>query len=374
MSIVIALAFVLLLHYTCFLMAIRDGLKKIKRGTKSSPPEYFVSVIVPFRNESENILANYRSLAAQDYPADKFEIIYINDGSMDDSPEKLSSAIHTDNVHLLSVPQVESGSKKRAVEYGIAESRGEIIVTTDADCIHRRGWIRTLVSALDEDTGIAAGPVAFTDGNSLFAKLQKLEFAGLVLAGAGLIGAGRPTIANAANIAYRKKLFEEVGGFSDNRNISTGDDVFLLQKTARETEYDIRFCWDEEVIVETQSSPTLRDFFRQRNRWASKGILYRDPLMVVQLILIFLFFLSVPVLLALAAVIDYRAAIAAGILLLIKAAAEYAVLVMGKPLLLKNISAPVFLLAELFHIPYILFSSAAGIFGNYYWKDKKQKR
>lgn len=56
---------------------------------------------------------------------------------------------------------------------------------------------------------MVAGPVDFeTDGN-FFSDFQRIEYAGLILTGAGLIGIGKPTICSAANLAYRKKFLRK---------------------------------------------------------------------------------------------------------------------------------------------------------------------
>ena len=127
--------------------------------------------------------------------------------------------------------------RKRAIRYGIEQSIGDIIVTTDADCIYADDWLSSLVSNFEDSVGFVSGPVEFKDNGNVFSKLQKLEFAGLIFTGAGLIGAGKPTICNAANIAYRKKAFDEVNGFEYDMDLSSGDDELLMQKIAQDTEY-----------------------------------------------------------------------------------------------------------------------------------------
>ncbi|MCZ7612553.1 MAG: glycosyltransferase [Ignavibacteriaceae bacterium] len=203
----LALFLVLLLHYLFFLQRIFRGLGQLILNQNQKIPREFVSVIIPFRNESENILASLKSIESQLYPIEKFEVIYVNDSSEDNSMEILKENIKKINIKIISVPNEYSinAHKKRAVRFGIENAKGDIIVTTDADCIHNEEWLISLMQTFDSVTGFVSGPVEFLDDKSIFSKFQKLEFAGLVLAGAGLIGSGHPTICNAANIAYRKK-------------------------------------------------------------------------------------------------------------------------------------------------------------------------
>jgi len=203
---------ILLGHYSLFLISILLGLKRLNPSQTNQIPGEFVSIIIPFRNESESIIDNVKSIIDQNYPKDKYEVIYVNDNSTDDSLQLVDEYSKPDNIKVLSLPKdyFPNAHKKRAIRYGIENSVGDIVVTTDADCIYSKNWLSSLIINFDEDTGFVSGPVEFLDDDGMFSKLQKLEFAGLVITGAGLIGIGKPTICNAANIAYRKKTYEEV--------------------------------------------------------------------------------------------------------------------------------------------------------------------
>jgi len=377
LNLVLIIIFILLLaHYIFFLMKILSGLNKLKPSTTISILEEFISVIIPFRNEEKNILANLKSVEAQDYPKEKFEVIYINDSSEDNSLKLLQDNKITDNIIVLSVPEDFSvnAHKKRAVRYGIENSNGKIIVTTDADCLHNKQWLSSLVSNLDEATGFVSGSVEFIDGRTLFSKIQKLEFAGLIITGAGLIGAGKPTICNAANIAYRKKVFEEVGGFKDQMDLSSGDDELLMQKIAKDTAYKVKFSLNKNSIVKTPSNENVVEFYQQRKRWASKGLFYGGRSLVIKLILIYLFYIGLvfqPIL-----AIKFSAYFFVSLLasLLLKLIFEYLILTRGKKILFNNLSLKPFLVAELLQIPYIIIAGFVGAFGNLKWKERKIKR
>src|SRR3990170_8485011 len=133
----------LLLNYIYFLSDIIRGLKKLFEDNQAMIPDECVSVIIPFRNESNNILISLNSLASQNYPQEKFEVIYVNDSSTDDSYEKILNAVKPKSIKLMSLPciSIDRAFKKKAVSYGIDHSQGEIIVTSDADCIHNRDWL-----------------------------------------------------------------------------------------------------------------------------------------------------------------------------------------------------------------------------------------
>lgn len=339
-------------------------------------PHEFISIIIPFRNEEENIVANLMSIESQLYPLDKYEVIYINDFSDDHSLEILKEHIKKHNIKVLSVPEDYSinAHKKRAIRYGIENAVGNIIVTTDADCFYNEEWLQSMMYSFDSLTGFVSGPVEFVSEEKLFSIFQKLEFAGLVLSGAGLIGSGHPTICNAANIAYRKKVFDEVGGFSDNMNLSSGDDELLMQKIAKDSDFKVKFCVDEKAIVKTAANKTIGDFFQQRRRWASKGLFYADKSLVLRLILIYAFYLGLFAQLILGLTVDQTFLLSFLLSILLKFIFEFRILFRGKSLLFNDLKLSYLFIAEIIQIPYIIYTGLIGAFGNYFWKSRKVKR
>ena len=366
----------LLIFYTFFLISIYSGLRKLEKSDEDKIIPEFVSIIIPFRNERENLPANLKSLESQDYPNNNYEVIYVNDSSTDDSVEILANKIKTENIKVISVPEkyIPNAHKKRAIRYGIENAKGEIIITSDADCNYNNNWLRTLLKYMDDKTAFISGPVEFEDNGNIFGAIQKLEFAGLVIVGAGLIGINRPTICNAANIAYRRKVFDEVNGFYDQFGLSSGDDELLMQKIWKETNYKIKFCPEKSAIVKTAPNKTLTEFYQQRKRWASKGLFYKNKLLVLKLILIYLFYLSLPIQLILGIIKSpvYFITLAAGLIL--KILVEFLVLKFGIILLFERKILRKFLPAQILQIPYIIVAGFAGTFGNFIWKERKVSR
>jgi len=367
---------ILLGYYSLFLLSILLGLKRLKPSQTNQIPEEFVSVIIPFRNESESIIDNVKSIIDQNYSKDDYEVIYVNDNSTDDSLQLLYEYSKPDNIKVLSLPKdyFPNAHKKRAIRFGIENSVGEIIVTTDADCVYSENWLSSLINNFDEDTGFVSGPVEFLNDDGMFSKLQKLEFAGLVITGAGLIGIGKPTICNAANIAYRKKTYEEVNGFYDQMDLSSGDDELLMQKIAKDTKYKVRFSLNRNSIVQTKGNSSINKFYQQRKRWASKGLFYKNIRLIITLILIYLFYLALVIQPFLILFISPFFAITFGLSLVSKLFIEYLILKRGKKVLFSNLSLKPFLFAELLQVPYIIIAGFAGMFGNLKWKERKIKR
>jgi len=362
--------------YYVFLKKIKNGLHSLK-GIKTGNAELkSVSVLVPFRNESQNIINCYNSLVNQNYAQDKLEIIFIDDNSTDDSVHKLEKILKNQNIKILKLnnTNINKAFKKQAVKLGIEKSKGEIIVTTDADCTHPENWLSKLLSYYDDETALISGPVEFNASNSIFSQLQILEFAGLVLTGAGLIGSGRPIICNAANLTFRKNVFNEVGGYDDMMNLSSGDDELLMQKIAAAKKYKIKFAFDRSAIVRTEANKSLTNFYQQRKRWASKSLFYKSKLLLINILVIFLFFLNLLLLPFMAIFINKYFVLLFSFEFFIKMFLEYRIVHFGKKYLFYNLSMKLFLIAEIVHVPYIIISALSGIFGNYKWKNREVER
>lgn len=335
----------------------------------------FVSVVVPFRNESNTILENLKSLEQQTLDQESYEIIYVDDQSTDDSLSKIISTISANNVFVYSLSLEHQGAnKKRAIEYGITKAKGEVILLTDADCTYESRWIESMLSLFDKNTAMVSGPVKYQNCQTVFQKLQQIEFAGLILTGAGLIGIGDPIICSSANLAFRKKVFTEVGGYSDLQNLSSGDDDLLLQKISNETDFEIKFNIAKEAIVGTLPNSNISSFKNQRKRWASKGLFYQKKTLIIRLIFVFLFYLGLVIQLVFGLMLDKIFFLTFAVCIGSKLLVEFLILKRGKCILFDQIPLYLFLMAEFFHIPYILYSSVTGALGNFEWKNRKLKR
>jgi cellulose synthase/poly-beta-1,6-N-acetylglucosamine synthase-like glycosyltransferase len=112
--------------------------------------------------------------------------------------------------------------------------------------------------------------------------------------GAGAAMAGMPFICNGANLAYRKEAFFKVDGYVGNSEFISGDDVFLMHKLKeRYGGRAISFALNRNAIVRTFPAPGIKEFFKQRIRWASKTKGYKDNLATITAITVFLFNFSV---------------------------------------------------------------------------------
>lgn len=254
----------------------------------------FLSVIIAARNEEQNIINCLESIHRGSYPIAKYEIIVIDDHS-DDKTALLIKSLDIPNLKYLRQEQGVHG-KKKALELGISRAQGDWIVTTDADCILGPQWLMTIASYQQyHDVVFIASPVRYETGASLVSMFQSIDIMGTMAITLNGIKKHKYHMANGANMSFSKAAFDEVGGFEGSHAIASGDDMFLIQKMAKNYPDKIKFLKSKTAIATTQAEATWDGFFRQRIRWASKSSAYQEIGMKRLLVLVFLFCMTLVV-------------------------------------------------------------------------------
>ena len=290
MSIVLILTFLL---YFMLMVVLTIGWNKAVGATKpASIPgidEPIMSVIIPVRNESTNIGLLLHDLSMQ--KRQQYEIIVVDDHSDDNTIEIVENHIKG-NANVVLLKNIGTG-KKSALAHGIHSSRGTIITTTDADCRVKEDWLATIARYFEDgSTQMVFGCVRMEE-KSFFANLQSIEFAGLIGAGVATAVWGFPTMCNGANLAFRKSVFEELGGYAGNLHIPSGDDEFLMRKILKRYPLGIKPIVDKQALVSTQANESIKLFIDQRIRWAGKWSTHQAFFSQAVAIFVFYFQLSV---------------------------------------------------------------------------------
>ena len=227
-----------------------------------------VSVVIPFRNEAKHVERLVKGFASQEHP--DFELIFVDDHSEDNGQEKLLKALNGKYLNFRLIELTDSEGKKAALTKGIAAARYPLIVTTDADCFMDKHWLQAMINPFkDEGVQMVSGPVSFIK-HSLFARWQAIEFQALIAIGAAGIARGRPTMANGANLAFRKSAFQKLDGYAHTADTPSGDDEFLLSKVVRQWPKGVCFQKNKEAVVVTEAPLTWKALKEQRIRWVSK--------------------------------------------------------------------------------------------------------
>ena len=292
MNMVVFLGIVLGVGYLLITLSLKNIWQNIPgRETPSDYlPKTTLSVIVAAKNESDNIGLLIRHLLAQNYPKNLLEFIIVNDHSSDDTLAEIAKIDLPDNFHILNAQ--ENSGKKAAITQAIAFAKGELMVTTDADCIMGAQWLISIAWLYEtQQPKFIANPVVFYNEKRFVEWFQSLDFVGMMLITGAGIHSHKFFMANGANMAFPKSIFESVNGYQGNQHIASGDDMFLVSKIAQQFPKGIQFNKNLDAIVHTQAASTWAAFFRQRIRWGSKNTASND--WVMKLILGWVFMTSV---------------------------------------------------------------------------------
>ncbi|WP_460538773.1 glycosyltransferase [Echinicola sediminis] len=240
------------------------------REEKEDVFDYPVSLLVPFRNERENLPELLENLAELSYQS--LEVVLIDDQSEDGGGKYVREWIRSNGKENFKLIKSEGEGKKAAVEHGVVVSEGRIILTTDADCLLPVDWVQMILQPFrDPKVQMVAGPVMSKEGKTEFEHFQQIDWAGILLMTNFFFQIKRPVMCSGANMGYRKEAFYHLRGYEGNAHLLSGDDSFLLEKM-----YDrfggeaITFCTENKLLVKTSSANSWKAFVAQRKRWARK--------------------------------------------------------------------------------------------------------
>jgi len=236
-------------------------------------PKTKFSIVVPFRNETENLPILLDSFSKLNYHEDLFEVILVDDFSS----EEYRVQTFKFKVSVIKNIRVSNSPKKDAISTAMQTAENDWIITTDADCVVNENWLSALDNYIQHhQVSMIAGAVSYECENSFLHHFQQSDLASLQGATMGSFGIGKGFICNGANFAYSKSFFQELNGFGGNDGIASGDDVFLLQKAIARFPEKVQYLKSENNIVVTKPLDDWKSLFYQRVRWASKTGSYQS--------------------------------------------------------------------------------------------------
>lgn len=257
-----AILYILMMEY------LRRALSEGAPATEIAPKPSGVSVVIAARNEAQALPRLLHALQEQDCEI-PLEFILVDDGSTDNTRDILQRVSTRDSRFRIADTGEGPGGKKRALSTGIAQSRFDWIAVCDADSLPGEHWIQGMVSQLSARDGLLLGITRFESDDSLFQRIQQLEYAGILMIGLALAIRDHAMFASGSNMLYRKQAFLAAGGYDGILDIASGDDTFLIQRIRKHTDYKIRPVFDPDTIVDSRGPSGYQELFRQRARWAS---------------------------------------------------------------------------------------------------------
>jgi cellulose synthase/poly-beta-1,6-N-acetylglucosamine synthase-like glycosyltransferase len=266
--------FLILQIYFISIALLIFGFVRLKKYQKTNlKPQTSFTIIVPFRDEKENLPNLLESFSNLNYPKDLFEVILVDDSSK----EKFQLSIVNYQLSIIDNIRTSNSPKKDAITTAMKQVKTNWVITTDADCLVAENWLLTFDNYIQENkVSMLAGAVSYKCSNSFLDHFQQLDLTSLQGATIGSFGLRNAFMCNGANFAYKKSLFEKLNGFEDNSKIASGDDVFLLQKAVAKYPEEVHYLKAEEAIVLTKPTENWKSLFHQRVRWAAKTTSYKS--------------------------------------------------------------------------------------------------
>lgn len=272
MEILSVIFFSIITIYSIFIVWISYGFNKVKLYEKeNSKPITKFSIVVPFRNEGENLPGLLYSFSQLNYPRELFEVVFIDD----DSDDEFRFQNLDFRFQIVTNERKSNSPKKDAIATAMHFAKNDWILTTDADCFVDPDWLLTFDAFIQKtNCEMIAGAVAYDAEDSFLHQFQQMDLMSLQGATIGTFGIGKPFMCNGANFGYTKKLFTDLNGFEGNNGIASGDDVFLLQKAIRQFPEKVHYLKAFSAIVFTKPLNDWKALLYQRVRWASKSSSY----------------------------------------------------------------------------------------------------
>ncbi len=239
---------------------------------QKSDKTYFCSVIIAVHNEEHNLEKCLNSLVNQDYPSESFEVIIADDRSVDSTPQiikRFCQKYH--NFRSVSVrPDEDAIPKKTALIRALDVARGEIVLSTDGDCEQPQGWIRQMTACFTDEVGMVIGHVGYFKPKNIWQGIDALDYLTHRALGAAFIGVNSVYTCTAANMAYRKVIFDQNRDDFKKLKIRPAEDNFILH-CAKNSGYKITVAMDSESVIQTRGAVSFSHFLNQRFRWAAYG-------------------------------------------------------------------------------------------------------
>lgn len=241
-----------------------------------------LSIIVAARNEEAVLEGCLEALQKQDYMGE-WEVVLVDDRSDDKTSEIATDWLNRwDRLRAVRAPDNTAFAcpKKSALSVGIASAKGEVLLFTDADCRPRPDWARRTAARFSPDVGLVAGHAHTLEGHSLIQRVLSVENSAVGALGAGSFAQGRPLSCTGRNLAYRKSVYDAVGGFAPIGHMLGGDDVYFMRLVAKAGLW--KMVWNSGVVVESLPAPSRwRAILHQKMRHAAKGGHYQGPALIL---------------------------------------------------------------------------------------------
>ena len=241
------------------------------------------SLLIACRNEIHNLPSLLVSIENQTYKP--YEIIFVDDNSTDETYDFLID--FAKKYDYIKVIKNSGKGKKSALIEAAKIAKSEYLIFTDADCILNKNHCRLALDYLSKNNSdMLLGAVDVTDEKGIFNIIEKIEFASLQAVTAYSALLNNPIMCNGANLIIRRTTYLQYIN-NINTSIASGDDMFMLH-ALKKNKSKIHYLYNNNYIVKTKGTNSLKKFLLQRTRWAAKSLNYTDPTTILTAIIVIL--------------------------------------------------------------------------------------
>ncbi|MBS3737402.1 MAG: glycosyltransferase [Psychroflexus sp.] len=341
----------------------------------SIEPQTHFSILIPFRNEAENLPRLLKCLSELNYPQHLFQIFLVDDHSEDDSHNiclKYVEKLGLKNVRVLENQNLATSPKKSAILTALEHINTGYVVTTDADCLLPENWLLYFDNCIQQTKAdLIAGPVRMIEENSFWQKFQVLDLMSLQVIGLGSFNAKTPLMCNAANLAYNAKTLKSLNAFEKHQQHISGDDIFTLEAIHKAGKI-VKAVVHLEATIWTKAQQDFKELTQQRIRWASKAKHYQSQKLIGLGILVFLTNLILVLSLGLAFVFE-GFKFWFWLLWVLKITTDFVVLYVGKQFFKTGMCSKDYLLMLLIYPFANVYFALLSFGGKFNWKGRAYK-
>jgi len=352
------------LLYFLLLIAAFVALNLFRKPQNNNTPK--ISIVIAARNEEKRILPTLQSLQQLKYPLNKFETIFVDDASTDNTAKIINAyCLHNKNWKCIKLKEKNEDwhGKKLALKTGIDAATGEIIFTTDADTVLQPDWLTEMVKYFETDVSMVIGHYEPEIKNSSFLGIL-IKFDNLFSSIMASVTAnvGFPISSAGGNMAYRKDDYENVNGHEALKHFKSGDDVHLTERFRTKLKKKIVYCENPKTYVFEEPIAEVKKFFHQQMRKNSKHLRKSFSSIVFSLFLFLYFVLTYGF-----PLINPQFTITWLTIIIIKLILEFIVLVRASDVFNRKDIILWFPLFQIFYPVYIIFFSILGNLQFYEW-------
>ncbi|MFA6979043.1 MAG: glycosyltransferase [Ignavibacteriaceae bacterium] len=233
-----------------------------------------ISIIIAAKNEKENLQQLFLALETQNYPKDKFEIIFVDDNSTDGTfaeAEKYESRFL--NFHMLKAENKILPAKKGALDLGISKAQFPYLLFTDADCAPQKNWFNAFSEKFSLNYELVFGFAPFNFKNTFpnhYFCFENFRTTVLTTTSAWL---KLPYSAASRSLGIKKDVFYKLGGFTNTLQTLGGDDDLLIREAVKNN-YKLGIVSAKESLVFSNTQENFSNYFSQKRRHTATSFHY----------------------------------------------------------------------------------------------------